>query len=272
MRKTQNPVLYHKKFENIKQTVKHFEDILINSQKNPAKSYKSFASYLNRSLSLNKKEAGQNDLVVFGLQNIVVPYTVIKTNLVLIKNIHKYNKDKIFTEMLSAKMKGSLYNKVMDSPEDAVRLYFKYAMLYLYKDIYRNNFTMKQREKESNYILYHYLKYTYNNFGRTACMEMLENKNYYNLYNLAVLPPLTFDFDFSIPEDEPKQEILWLIDCVKRLDKETKEQFVSKLPLSLLNFLLTHKRPGMINITKKARKELTKSIKLPNVVSPKLLP
>jgi hypothetical protein len=130
-------------------------------------------------------------------------------------------------------------------------------MVYIYGN--PEVITSKYREKERNYIIYHYCKYIYNNSGKTECIDTLRYKKYNKLHTSNKIP-FNIIFDFSIPEDEPKQETLWLIDCVKKLDIVTKKQFVSKLPLGMLNFLLTYKRPGMINVTKRARKELIKEM------------
>lgn len=247
---------YHKKFKSIEQTVRHFEKILLNSQKNPTKSYKSLISYVNRTFTCDKK----NKLFIPSLFNTITPYAFIKKDIPLIKNVHNYNIEQLHTEI--RRIHNEIYFlEVSPTLLNVINIYFRQYIKYIYKD--PNHVTIENREKERNYVIYHYYKYIYNNCGKAECIKALQQERHIRLYS-SNRYPLNSCFDFSIPEDEPKQKTLWLIGCVKELDTVTKKQFVSKLPLGMLNFLLTHKRPGMINVTKKARKELIKEMTVQN--------
>jgi len=243
---------YHKKFKNIEQTVRHFEKILLDSQKNSTKSYKSLVSYVNRLLNCNKEDK----LFIPSLFKIDTPYLFAKKNIPLIKKVHNYNIDQLYAEMHQINTKRYFIRAgTRLTLLNVINTYFKQYMGYIYKNLSCDS--PKNREKEYNYVIYHYCKYIYNNFGKKECIDALYNKKYYRLYPINMTYSGNY-FDFSIPKDEPKQEVLWLIDCVKELDTATKKQFVSKLPFCMLNFLLAHKRPGMINVTKRAKKELIK--------------
>lgn len=148
------------------------------------------------------------------------------------------------------------------SNDNLIKFFFKQYINYIYRFIDPNTITQNQLKKERNYIIYHYCKYIYHNVGVNECLDNLQKERYKELLRTMFIDTINMTFDFSIPEDEPKKSVLWLSDCVKKLDNRCKLDFVSKLSPDILDFLLRHKRLGLTTMVRKRKKELTKSTAL----------
>lgn len=221
---------YHKRVNDIKQTVEHFAKILKKAPKKTSTTYKKITSYVNRILV----DVKNKDKIFIPDTDVSIAGATFKNKIKQINNIHKYNYSELIDiiQMFADRPSNTDYNIFCD--------YFSKC-----RECISGCVISLKKTDFYNYINYHRIKFLYNNFGKDFCLNDLKKNEFWNNYTL------------SLPEDEPKRNLLWIVNLVRHLSVKQRKGFVNSLSPDLLDFLLKHKRSGMINMVKAKKKELT---------------
>jgi hypothetical protein len=226
---------YHKKKEEIKQTIEHFAKILEQAktpEKLHKKTCKKITSYVNRmDYSINKG-------IFIPKENLSLLVTdkMFSNTLKQLKNIHKYPIDELI-DLLKKEGLIEQYGRAYNHKN--IRKYFNSCITYMYAHaIIRND---KKRKLYLDYINYHYIKYIYNNFGKKERLSCFLGMK------------LTRSYGLHLPEDEPKRNLSWMLKLIRSSSPKNKSDFVSNLSIQIVNHILKRKIPGLITLAK-ARK------------------
>ena len=258
---------YHKRFDDVKNTVKYFEKLMNNSRtkkktskivelddvqiydmkKKDKKRYKSMISYVNRAKT---KVNDSNDLFI--PSSNIIHTCNIDERIRSIKNIHKYTIEVLAKRLYNIpSLAPMLYRYHIRNGTSSVITSFssnKHYSLILskYIDACIKFITLANVNKiqRTTYILYHFTRFIYNNYGKKQCLVYMRN----NLHFI--------DFKRFIPKDEDFRNILWVFDCFKNIDKQYRNEFVSGLSLNMVNYLLKYRKKGMVVLARQKKKEL----------------
>ena len=227
---------YHKKKEEIKQTIEHFAKIL-EQAKTPEqlhrKTCKKITSYVNRI-----DYSGDKDIFIPRINSYhLISNKMLGNVLKQLKNIHKYSVDGLIL-LLKKEELIEQYSRAYDHTN--IRKYFNTCIQYIYNNaIIRND---KKREVYVNYINYHYIKYIYDNFGKKERLSCFLGMK------------LTKSYGLHLPEDEPKRNLFWMLKLIRSSSPKNKKEFVSNLSIQVVNHILKRKMPGLITLAKARRR------------------
>jgi hypothetical protein len=231
---------YHKKKEEIKQTIEHFAKIL-EQAKEPEQLHKNtrkkITSYVNRISCSNDKDIFMPTRDPWH----VITAKIFDNTIKQLKNIHKYS----VNELISLLKKEGLVEQYSRSYDHTnIRKYFNKCITYMY-----NSTTIRDDKKTEtyiNYINYHYLKYIYNNFDKKERLSCFLNMR------------LTRSYGLHLPKDESKRNLFWMLKLLRSSSPKARKSFVDNLPIQVVNYILKRKVPGLITLAK-ARKRFIKS-------------
>jgi hypothetical protein len=235
---------YHKKKEEIRQTIEHFAKALEQAKKPKQlheRTRKKITSYVNR---INYPD-NKNMFIPNQYRYRLITDKMFCNELKQLKNIHKYPVDELI-ELL--KEKGIINSYICEHDHTNIRKYFNKCVDYVYSNtIIRND---KKREIYINYINYHYIKYIYNNFSKEEQLSCFLGMTLSKSYGL------------HLPEDEPKRNLFWMLKLIHGSSPKTKTNFVNGLPLQIINYILKRKVKGFITLAKTRKKFIKNTEKI----------
>jgi len=223
---------YHKKKEEIKQTVEHFEKIL-KQAKTPQplhkKTCQKIISYVNRISHSDNEDI----FIPNRYTNLLLPEEAFANKIKQLENIHKYCVNSFLRKL------GKCWY-VSTNKHASIRKYFDECINFMLGNVIVSSF--KKRCDYIDYINYHYIKFIYNNFNRKQCSRCLLDYKLERFYGLC------------LPNDEPKRNILWMLKLMRTLPMRDRKRFVNKLPMQLVNYISNKKIPGFIMLAKSKKK------------------
>jgi hypothetical protein len=226
---------YHKKKEEIRQTIEHFAKTLEQAKK-PEQLYKNtckkITSYVNRMSLYDDK----NIFIPKASPYLSITDKMFSNTLKQLKNIHKYSVNNLIDLL---KTKRFIDVRLHTYNHTYVRRYFDKCINYMYNHVVIQN--DKRAAFYINYINYHYVKYTYNNFSRKEYLSCFLGRRLSRSYGLC------------LPEDEPKRNLFWMLKLMRCSPPKIRRDFINNLPIQMVNYILKRKVPGLITLAK-ARK------------------
>lgn len=236
---------YHKKKKEIIQTIKHFAEV-IEQAKTPQqlhkKTCKKIASYVNRVNFPNDEGIFIPKIDTYSLTTEELYANKIKQ----LENIHKYSIDDLMgilkKEGIIHKLAGIWPNPINPQEIPWLYRYFNQCINNMYDNVIINS--AKKRKAYTNYINYHYIKYIYNNFSKKKCLYTMLNKKLKKNYGL------------HLPENESKRNLFWMFKLMRDLPSNYRKEFVSTLPITVVNYILKKRIPGIIMLAKSRKRFL----------------
>lgn len=240
---------YHKKTKEIIQTIKHFAKA-IEQAKTPQQLHKEtcrkMTSYVNRTGFSN------NEGIYIPKANsfFLIAEKTFANEIKQLENIHKYPITNLI-DILKKKgitpgimfIEEKLSNRRINLREVSwVRKYFNSCINHMCNSVVMDN--NKKRETYVNYMNYHYIKYIYNNFDKKGCLYVILNKKLGRSYGL------------HLPKNEPKRNLLWMFKLMGGLPSSYRKEFVNTLPITVVDYILKKKVPGIIMLAKSRKKFL----------------
>jgi hypothetical protein len=235
---------YHKKTKKIIQTIEHFAKA-IEQAKTPQqlhkKTCKKMISYVNRTTFSNNEDVFMPELNSYNLET----EKVFASELNQLENIHKYS----IEDLMRVLQRRGVMPSIVSINRETVHInnlwkFFNSCIDYMYSAVIISGGN-KKRKIYINYMNYHYIKYIYNVFGKKRCIHSILNKKLKESYGL------------HLPKNEPKRNLLWILKLIKGLPSSYREEFISTLPITVINYILKKKIPGIIMLAKSRKKFLT---------------
>lgn len=229
---------YHKKKEKIKQTIEHFVKVLEQAKKPEQlhiKTRKKITSYVNRIEYFDSKGIFMPKRSTYHFH--LITNKALGNRIKQLENIHKYSVDELI-KVLKKKDIVDMYTR--SSSHTNIRSYFNQCINYMYDNVIIQD--KKTRKNYINYINYHYIKYIYNNFGKKERLTCFLGMRLIKSNGLC------------LPKGEPKRNLFWMLKLMHKSSPKNRKDFVSNLPIQLVNYILKKKIPGLITLAKARRK------------------